>query len=59
MFKFASIALFLAFLINVLAGAFGYRQFLNDVGEMVLLFVASLSFVVVIIREEMKVKKSK
>lgn len=56
MLKFASGALFLAFLINVVAGAFGYGQFLGDVGEMLLLFAASLSFVVITLNKEAKDK---
>ena len=52
MFKLASIALFLVYLSNVVAGAFGYGQFLGDVGEMVLLFAASLAFVVVTLSSE-------
>ena len=59
MFIFAAIALFLAFLINVVAGAFGYGQFLGDVGEMVLLFAASLAFVVVTLKKETIAKSKK
>lgn len=58
MFNFASAALFLTFLANVVAGAFGYPQFLNDVGEMLLLLGASLAFVVVTLKKEAAFKDS-
>ena len=52
MFQFISGALFLVFIANVLAGAIGDSPFLGDVGEMVVLFIASLAFVVVILKRE-------
>lgn len=52
MFIVISIVLFLAFLANVVAGAFGFAQVLGDTGEMLVLFAASLAFVVVTLQRE-------
>ncbi|SNZ21190.1 hypothetical protein [Cohaesibacter gelatinilyticus] len=52
MFISASIALFLVFIANVLAGAFGNAQFLSETGEMLVLVGASLAFVVVMLKQE-------
>lgn len=52
MFLIAALALFAAFLANVLLGATGGVRLLGDVGEMVLLFSASVLFVIAILRRE-------
>ncbi len=52
MHLFVALALFVIFLANVSAGAFGGTQFLGDVGEMLLLFGASLAFVVAVLKRE-------
>ena len=52
MFLAASIAIFLLYFSNVALGAFTGSAFLGDVGEMLVLFVASILFVVAIIKRE-------
>lgn len=51
-------AFFGAYLANVIAGAAG-AAFLSDVGEMILLWLASISFVVVILERERVAKLKK
>ncbi|MEL6234695.1 MAG: hypothetical protein AAFR46_09820 [Pseudomonadota bacterium] len=48
----AAAALFVVFLANILIGASGGTAFLNDVGEMLVLFGATLCFVVLILQQE-------
>ena len=50
MFLISAITLFAVFVANVLVGALGGAQFLGDVGEMLLLFAASVTFVLAILR---------
>ncbi|SLN52415.1 hypothetical protein TRL7639_02755 [Falsiruegeria litorea R37] len=52
MFLWAAIAVFVAFFSNVALGAFGSGGFLGDVGEMLVLFVASILFVAAILKRE-------
>lgn len=51
-----SAGLFAFFFFNVLMGALANASFLGDVGEMVLLFAASLVFVIGILRAEQRDK---
>lgn len=52
MFLAASIIVFGVFFANVALGAFGGGAFLGDVGEMLVLFAASILFVVAILKRE-------
>lgn len=45
-------ALFAVFLADVAAGAFAQTSFLGDVGEMLMLFAASIAFVVAVLLRE-------
>ena len=57
MFLLLAAVLFSVFIANVVMGATGGTQFLGDVGEMILLFAASIAFVAAIIRAEAAAKK--
>ncbi|KPA23347.1 hypothetical protein shim_04140 [Shimia sp. SK013] len=59
MFLAASIAVFAVFFANVALGAFAGSAFLGDVGEMLVLFAASILFVVAILKRETTEKKRK
>lgn len=48
----ASLAAFLVYFANVALGAFAASAFLGDVGEMLVLFAASILFVVAILKRE-------
>lgn len=52
MFLFGSLIVFVVFFTNVALGAFADSAFLGDVGEMLVLFFASLLFVVAILKKE-------
>lgn len=52
MFLAASIAVFACFFANVALGAFANSAFLGDVGEMLVLFAASILFVIAILKRE-------
>lgn len=52
MFLLSSLIVFAVFFLNVTLGAFGGTAFLGDVGEMVVLLVASILFVVAILKKE-------
>ena len=52
MFLAASLAIFLLYFSNVALAAFAGSAFLGDVGEMLVLFTASILFVVAIIKRE-------
>lgn len=52
MFLAASFIVFVVYFANVAMGAFAGNVFLGDVGEMVVLFVASILFVVAILQKE-------
>ncbi|AHD10446.1 hypothetical protein [Phaeobacter gallaeciensis] len=52
MFLMASVCVFAVFFANVALGAFGSGGFLSDVGEMVILFAASILFVAAILKRE-------
>lgn len=52
MFLFASVIVFIIYFANVASGAFWDRVYLGDVGEMLVLFVASILFVVAILGKE-------
>jgi hypothetical protein len=58
MFLAASIVVFALFFTNVALGAFADSAILGDVGEMVILFSASILFVVAILQSE-AVRKQK
>lgn len=52
MFLFAALIVFVAFFANVALGAFADAAILGDVGEMVVLFAATILFVVAILKKE-------
>ncbi len=52
MFLTASIIVFVIYFANVAMGAFAGGAFLGDVGEMLVLFAASILFVVAILKKE-------
>lgn len=52
MFLAASIVVFVIYFANVALGAFAQAAFLGDVGEMLVLFAASILFVVAILKRE-------
>lgn len=52
MYLFASAAVFAVYFANVVMGAFADSAFLGDVGEMLVLFVATILFVVAILKRE-------
>lgn len=52
MFLAASIVVFAIYFANVALGAFANSAFLGDVGEMLVLLVASILFVIAILKRE-------
>lgn len=52
MFLAASVIVFAIYFANVALGAFASSAFLGDVGEMLVLFAASILFVVAILKKE-------
>ncbi len=58
MFLLLAIILFGGFAANVAMGSFGEKPILGDVGEMVLLFTASLAFVAAILKREAVAKRN-
>lgn len=52
MFLYASLIVFVVYFANVASGAFWDRIFFGDVGEMLILFAASILFVVAILKKE-------
>ena len=52
MYLAASIVVFIVYFANVALGAFADSAFLGDVGEMRVLFAASILFVVAILKKE-------
>jgi hypothetical protein len=52
MFLWAAVVVFVAFFANVAMGAFGSGGVLGDVGEMLVLFTASILFVAGILKRE-------
>ncbi len=58
MFLAASILVFAVYFANVMLGAYTGSAFLGDVGEMLVLFVASALFVVAILQKEADRKKN-
>lgn len=52
MFLVASVAVFAVFFTNVALGAFAGSAFLGDVGEMLVLFAATILFVAAILKKE-------
>lgn len=52
MFLWSAAAIFVAFFANVAMGAFGNGGVLGDVGEMLVLFAASILFVAGILKRE-------
>ena len=57
MFLAASVIVFIVYFSNVALGAFANAAFLGDVGEMLVLFAASILFVVAILKREADRKK--
>lgn len=57
MFLFASLIVFAAFFANVALGAFANAAILGDVAEMLVLFAATVLFVVAILQKEADRKK--
>lgn len=57
MFLAASVIVFVIYFSNVALGAFAGSAFLGDVGEMLVLFAASILFVVAILKKEADRKK--
>ena len=58
MFLGASAIVFAIYFMNVALGAFGGTAFLGDVGEMLVLFAASILFVVAILQKEADAKEN-
>lgn len=58
MFLGASIVVFTIYFANVALGAFMGNTFLGDVGEMLVLFAASILFVVAILKKEVDRKNN-
>ena len=52
MFLISALIVFIVFFTNVALGAFANAAFLGDIGEMLVLFVASVLFVVAILKKE-------
>ena len=52
MFLISSFVVFAIFFLNVALGAFADSAFLGDVGEMLVLFFATVLFVVAILKKE-------
>ncbi len=52
MFMFASLIVFLIYFANVASGAFLDQVYFGDVGEMLVLFAATILFVVAILQKE-------
>lgn len=52
MYLAASTAVFAVYFANVVLGAFASNAFLGDVGEMLVLFAATILFVVAILKRE-------
>lgn len=52
MFLFTSVIVFIVYFANVASGAFWGQVFFGDVGEMLVLFIASILFVVAILKKE-------
>ena len=52
MYLAASVVVFAIYFANVALGAFANSAFLSDVGEMLVLFAASILFVVAILKKE-------
>lgn len=59
MYLIAAAVVFTAYFANVALGAFADSAVLGDLGEMIVLFAASILFVVGIIRAEAKRKSEK
>ena len=58
MFLIAAAVMFAIFATNVALGAFAGSAFLGDVGEMLVLFAASVLFVVAILQKEAERKRN-
>ena len=52
MFLLASLIVFIVYFANVASGAFTGTVFFGDVGEMLVLFAATILFVIAIIKKE-------
>ena len=56
MYLFASLCVFIVYFANVALGAYTRSPILGDVGEMLVLFAASILFVIAILKKEAKRK---
>jgi hypothetical protein len=56
MFLIAAFVFFAIFALNVALGSYGASPFLGDVGEMLLLFAASVAFVIAVMKREAATK---
>ena len=52
MFLYASLIVFVVYFANVASGAFWDRVYIGDVGEMLVLFIAAILFVIAILQRE-------
>lgn len=59
LFLVLSVGLFAVFAANVALGASGSTQYLGDVGEMLVLFAASIAFVIATLKREANEKSEK
>ncbi|MCV2886746.1 hypothetical protein [Ruegeria aquimaris] len=59
MFLVASAIVFAVFFANIALGAFAGSAFLGDVGEMLVLFAATILFVIAILKKEADQKTKK
>ncbi len=57
MYLFASLTVFIVYFANVALGAYTRNPFLGDVGEMLVLFAASILFVIAILKKEAEREK--
>lgn len=58
MYLVTAVLLFAIFVVNVVLGALSGSPFLGDIGEMLMLFAASIAFVVAVLRREEAAKSS-
>ncbi|KIC42155.1 hypothetical protein RA27_01785 [Ruegeria sp. ANG-R] len=58
MYLIIAVVLFAIFVVNVVLGALSGSPFLGDIGEMLMLFAASIAFVVAVLRREEAAKDS-
>lgn len=59
MFLIIAVVIFVIYIANVVLGATGGSAFVGDVGEMLLLFAASIAFVIAVLKREAAEKAEK